>query len=388
MYLVIRAMAQPMTSPNSLHNPQRSMENKMNTFGNSRFASPALAFITAATLSLIVGCGVGAKATAAAAVTPPPAGTISPTIPPPTPAVPYGVVFNAATNLYYIANGPADSVSVMDGATNKLTATIAVGVPVSLLAINTTTNTIYGMGQTGDEFLSVINGASNKVTTTVGNFGTQVSGIAVNSVTNKIYIVDAAAGQNYNVTTLDGATNAVVGELQVGGNASAVAVNTITNTVYVTNTNSLIVIDGATNLITATVQATPATGSAPAQATLVGTSAVAVDETTNTIYVADTAGLNSVSVINGATNIVTAIIEVGNDPMSIAVNSLSHKIYVANHLDKSVTVIDGPTNTSTATISLTDYPENLTINTATNVIYVLADESIIMIDGTTNEVAQ
>jgi YVTN family beta-propeller protein len=363
------------------------MENKMNTFGNSRFVSPALALITTATLSLIVGCGAGGKAVATAPVTPPNSTPIStPAAPTPATAVPSGVAYNPSTNLYYIANGPANTVSVLDGATSKLTATISVGVPVTTLAINSTTNTIYGIGY-GSQSLVVVNGETNKVTT-VGGFGTEGGGLAVNSVTNRVYVTDSRGDENYNVYVLDGTTNAVIGQLQVGGNASAVAINATTNVVYVANSISLVVIDGATNLVIATVQKTPATNSAPAQATLVGTSAVAVDETANTIYVADTAGLNSVSVVNGNTNIVTATIEVGNDPVSLAVNSLTRKVYVANHLDKSVTVIDGPTSTATATISLSDYPENLAVNTAVNAIYVIADESVIMIDGTTNEVAQ
>jgi YVTN family beta-propeller protein len=188
------------------------------------------------------------------------------------------------------------------------------------------------------------------------------------------------------VYVLDGTTDGIVSQLQVEGNADSVAVNTQTNMVYVANTIELVAINGATNQIVARIQETPATQTAPAQPTLVGTSAVAVDETSNTVYVADDAGLNAISVINGSTNVVTDTIQVGNDPVGIAVNPVTHMLYVSNHLDKSVSVIDGTTNTTVATISLSDFPNDLAINASTNVVYVLGDESVISINGATNEV--
>ena len=51
------------------------------------------------------------------------------------------------------------------------------------------------------------------------------------------------------------------------------------------------------------------------------------------------AGDNTVSVISGQTNTVTATISVGNFPFAVAVTPKTSTIYVANRDDNSVSVI-------------------------------------------------
>src|SRR5260370_21058673 len=61
--------------------------------------------------------------------------------------------------------------------------------------------------------------------------GTTPFAVAINPVTNKIYVVNA--GSN-NVTVIDGATNATT-TMAVGLNPYSVAINPVTNRIYVTN---------------------------------------------------------------------------------------------------------------------------------------------------------
>ena len=63
-----------------------------------------------------------------------------------------------------------------------------------------------------------------------------------------------------------------------------------------------------------------------------------VDPATNTVYVANDGG-NSVSVIDGATNTVTATIGVGSGPAGVGVDPATHAVYVANVNDNTVSVI-------------------------------------------------
>ena len=81
---------------------------------------------------------------------------------------------------------------------------------------------------------------------------------------------------------------------------------------------------------------------------------VAVNPTTNVVYVTNGSG-NSVSVINGATNTVTATIDVG-DPGAVAVNPTTNVVYVANFSDNSISVIYGATNTVTTSIGVGSNP--------------------------------
>ena len=78
---------------------------------------------------------------------------------------------------------------------------------------------------------------------------------------------------------------------------------------------------------------------------------MAVDETTDTIYVAND-GSGTVSVIDGATNTVTATVAVGTDPIGVAVDETTDTIYAANDGSGTVSVIDGATNTVTATVTV------------------------------------
>ena len=61
------------------------------------------------------------------------------------------------------------------------------------------------------------------------------------------------------------------------------------------------------------------------------------------VYVANTHSKN-VTIIDGKTNTVTATVEASEGPWSIAINPTLNKIYVANRLSHKVTIIDGKTN--------------------------------------------
>ena len=68
-----------------------------------------------------------------------------------------------------------------------------------------------------------------------------------------------------------------------------------------------------------------------------------MDPSTHTAYVANQRD-GTVSVINGATNAVTAIIEVGDSPSAVAVDPSTDTAYVANYGNGgngSVSVING-----------------------------------------------
>src|SRR4051812_14639589 len=71
---------------------------------------------------------------------------------------------------------------------------------------------------------------------------------------------------------------------------------------------------------------------------------VAVNPLTNAIYVTN-GGEGTISVIDGATNVVGATITVGSSPTGLAVNPQTNFIYVANTGPDTVSVIDGATNT-------------------------------------------
>ena len=160
--------------------------------------------------------------------------------------------------------------------------------------------------------------------------GTAPVALALNSTTNKVFVVNQ--GSN-NLTVLDGLTYRTV-TVNVGLYPSAVAVNPSTNKIYVANTgdNTVTVVDG--NSVNSP-RATVPTGTSPV--------AIAVNQFTNKIYVANNSD-NTVTAFDGYSNFGVAPIRVGIHPQALAINPTTNKIYVANFGDGTVTVIDGTSN--------------------------------------------
>jgi YVTN family beta-propeller protein len=176
---------------------------------------------------------------------------------------PAAVAINHATQMIYVADILAGTVTIIDGTTDSTT-TVQVGDGPIALAVNETTNKIYvanwGNFPAGTKgSISVIDGVTSSVTQVTLRAPQGPASVAVNSSTNKIYVANNALG---NVTVVDDATNStttVTDPNASGLEAIAVAVNPVTNKIYVANSSpggggnnpgNVTVIDGTTNLTT------------------------------------------------------------------------------------------------------------------------------------------
>ncbi len=123
---------------------------------------------------------------------------------------------------------------------------------------------------------------------------------------------------------------------------------------------------------------------------------VAVNPVTNKTYIANCGGPvcgsggtgnGSVTVIDGRDNSVTTITN-GTFPIAVGVNPVTNRIYVTNYGSANVTVIDGATNTVVTTIAAGTNPRSVAVNSVTNKIYVTNQGSanVTVIDGTNNTV--
>jgi len=315
-------------------------------------------------------------------------------------ADPSAVAVNPVTNKIYVVNtngyftnsdndinngGHTGSVTVIDGADNS-TATVDAGILPCAIAVNPVTNKIY-VANEGDNTVTVIDGATNGTATV--SVGTSPDAVAVNPVTNKIYVANSSGGNNGNgtVTVIDGADNSTA-TVNAGSYPLAIAVNSATNKVYVVNnsnaygefaTGTVTVIDGATNqTATVTVGLNPI--------------ALTVNPDTNKVYIVNNhTGSDSVTVIDGVTNS-TDTVSVGPDPGAIAVNPATGKVYVVNlgagpcqtspNWDGTVTVIDG-TDNSTTTVPVGLHPDAVAVNAATGQVYVAneGDDTVTVLNG-------
>ena len=202
---------------------------------------------------------------------------------------------------------------IINGSSNKILTNISVEnyFRISDIAVNPFTNTIYVTNPAPDrDAVSVIDGTTNKVLSKI-LVGELPTSIAVNPVTNVIYAIDALSNKvsiidpyffnsskplltsNSSQRTI--ATGAVVTNITVGIQPNDIAINPVTNTIYVTNEyeGTVAVIDGETNHVSSNIDI----GSRA--------EAISVNPTTNIIYVINRAA-STIAIINGITkNVVT-----------------------------------------------------------------------------------
>jgi YVTN family beta-propeller protein len=290
-------------------------------------------------------------------------------------------VVDPVTDKIYVTDQTAGTVIVIDGASDTVTATVPVGTAPLALAVNPVTNKVY-VANLNSNNVTVIDGATNNVTATVPTNANNAFALAVNPVTNKIYVANNVTGAG-NLTVIDGATNTPT-PVAVSGSPQSVAVNPVTNQIYVCSPGTVTVLDGTNN-------------SAITEVT-VGTAAskILVNPVTNKAYVVNFANSpnNTVTVIDGTNNYTASTLTMGGTfPYTLAVNSVTDKIYVANFnligsagTESSVTVIDGATN-STTTLPAAGNGANtliVALNPVTNKIYTSIPGTVSVIDGAIN----
>ncbi len=196
-------------------------------------------------------------------------------------------------------------------------------------------------------------------------------GVSVDTVRHHIFVVGTCFTTGISTTgevqEIDGATNQVTASLVLGEGrnsqgilprVSDAAVDSATDAVYETVSNGVSqvsVVDAATNTLTTAIP--------------ISAGVLAADPATNTVY-AGTAG--GVSVINGATNQVTATIALSAAPVTIATDPAANTVYAG--AGNAVSVIDGATNQVTATVAISSgfSAEGLGVDPSTHTAYLSA----------------
>ena len=229
------------------------------------------------------------------------------------------VAVNSVTNKIYVPS-PLGNVTVVDGATLATTTLNTGGTPDSV-AVNPVTNKIY-VGDPNSNQVTIIDGQTMGLSTvTIADGG--CSAIAVNAATNKIYAM-AYTPFGQTVTVIDGATLTTT-PVTVGMYPNALAIDSITNKIFVASqVGTVTVIDGATNQTTS-IQS----GSEPFD--------VAVNANTHDVFVVNSMS-NNLTVINGTTY-ATSFVNVGADPVAVVANPNNNRAYAVSYADDDVSVV-------------------------------------------------
>lgn len=277
----------------------------------------------------------------------------------------------SAAPFAYIPNFESNNVSVIDTATNKLTATVAVGFAPRAAVVNPAGTRVY-VANAGDNKISVIDTATNRVITTVA-VESSPTGVAVNSSGTRIYVSNWGSNS---ISVVDAASNTVVSRFSAGLSPSAVAVNPAGTRVYVLVSGAgLKIFNVADNKIAGSVSVG------------VGPTSLAINPVGTRVYVVNNLS-NNVSVIDAASNLVTALVPVGKGPQGVSVSPDGMRAYVTNAGDNTVSVIDTTSNVVVATIPVGRSPHGVSVDSSGGRLYVAnsISNNVSVINTSTNTV--
>lgn len=253
------------------------------------------------------------------------------------------------------ANSASDTMSVVDGATLALAATVGVGRSPIYPVVNPANGKLY-VGQTqlqvrradapgtqtgiidgvGAIHQGVVDGSTQEVwfndsaqhralvvsassdsalAATVATGSAGPHGIALDATRRKAYTSNLEAGT---ASVIDMATRAKLRDIAVPGSPVGIAANSRTGKVYLTlpDTQRIVVVDTATDTVVKTID--------------VGTRLLepAVDETTNRVYFTQQTLPYAVLVLDGATDTVLGRHPVGSCPFAAAIDPVRQRLYV------------------------------------------------------------
>jgi len=322
---------------------------------------------------------------------------------------PNHAAINTRTNRIYIANLAGGSVSVVDGKTDQIIDTIAVGDSTvgtpgytgpAASAIDEKTNTIYTINDNG--ILSVIDGKTDKVTasftvdTNNATFGLFTEDIVRSSKNGMLF----ASNYSNQIDVVDPGLKKVLAVIP-DDNANFLAINRRTNKIYAPQywDATVWVINGDSYQVEAVIDGVgdPAVpdecylpnSPVPCSNPSSGLDRAAVDESTNRIYVA---GVNdgSLFTIDGNTNKVVKHQTVAPGQFDVTVNPFTSTLYTINFATADLSVFNTRSSRLLDTISIgsgftpagcyvdqntcTDFgngPSSVAVNPLTGRIYVV-----------------
>src|SRR5437867_7503599 len=212
---------------------------------------------------------------------------------------PSGIAFDQANRELYVSNSGSDTVSVIDTNSNTVVATIDVGINPTSIAYDPINGEVYvansGTTEKSSNIVSVIDTATNEVVKNIP-VGSDPTFVTVDTNNGEVF-VSAQAGTIVNGTVavpsnnvaevpvsahsdiyvIDPSNNDVVAEVNVGGSVDSMTFDPAANEVVavIPESNSMLLIDAGTDLVSQTVTFS---GETP--------TAVAYDQRDNTIITA------------------------------------------------------------------------------------------------------
>ncbi len=274
------------------------------------------------------------------------------------------VAADEATDMVYVGNDsyPSPSVSVINGRTDSVVATVGLPDRPEGIAVDPGTNRVFVVAR---DKIVVIDGRTNRIVATHAFNGIPVaSDIADDPSTGLLYMSVSVGSNDRGYLYVISARKArVVAHVPVVSGLTAVKVSPSTNRIYVLAHNSVVVVSGSTRRVLATV----ALGSKASPEQL------AVDQRTDSVYV--TGDYGNIFEIDASSNTLENNIQDNDGPNGIAANGIEGYFYVTNTDSNYVGVYSARTGqvvaaTGNPTGSQRLAPTSVVVDTATNTTYV------------------
>jgi YVTN family beta-propeller protein len=264
---------------------------------------------------------------------------------------PLAITVNPVTDRVYVANTNSGTVSVLDGKSDAIVATVNVGKRPYVLAANPAENKVY-VSNTFSDLLTIIDGTTN--TTSTVKTGS-ADAIGIDSKRNRVYLLGYEASS---LTVLNGVDNSLSKVPAGAMHLWSMELDEAAAMLYVTRIGNgdVVAIDTHTHSLMPI-----GTGQLPC--------AIAANEKTRVLYVAN-CGDDSITVIDETKRVAVKTVHVGSHPQAIAVDAKNDLIYVANTHGNSVTVIDGSGNTVMATLPAGTNPYAMALDPGSGTLYV------------------
>ena len=276
--------------------------------------------------------------------------------------------------LFAVSGFVASGVQALDGSNSlKVVTNIPLNKAPLCIAVNEQTNRVY-VG-TENSFV-VINGETDTVITEIP-IGASVEAIVANPQTNRIYV-----GTHNNVTVIDGATNLVVGTILEGVyDTYELAVNPVTNLVYICDWvtfmdryDSVKVYNGANFQLITTVNIPDSNTH-----TTIERVGVTVNSNSNRVY-ATWRGANTLYMIEGNNHTIIKTVTPSSFSDTVMVNPYTNFVYVGTAVLNGET-LEAVAQNYTGEIEAIDPVHNLLYTTNYKTLYVLNGTTHAVIDS-------
>jgi YVTN family beta-propeller protein len=257
---------------------------------------------------------------------------------------PQALAVSEATGKVYVANSENPSISILDGVSDKVIATVPLHTRPYVVAIDEKTHTVYVPGTS-----VAINDATNA---TISDSLGEADAILVDKSRRQFLIMGYERGS----ITLFNLDNRSSRKLNAGG-FHLWGFAQLSGTIFVTHVQDASMV--AINIDTGKLEEIP-TGSMPC--------AIAIDANAGEVYVTNYDS-GSVTVVSLRNHQVTGTVNIGGRPQAIAVDQEKRRVYVADPLNRTITAFDERSRRIIGTFKIEEPPYALLIDEPTHAVY-------------------